>query len=203
MSAGNPVGGSGLPVCPDNETGRDSLVNTTKKTAFGLAGAAGAALLTVGFASPAMADTNTEHSESTDSSSTVTHILTGTELREIFGIGDISNASPIVLAPEVGDVGSGNAIGSGNDVTAPIASGNDTAVGSGNDTAVGNNSGNGNSVGNVSNDVSDVVDTTTDVTGDVSNDVSDIVDDVTGAVDADAIVEDVTDSVDLDSILGR
>ncbi|WBU37046.1 hypothetical protein [Homoserinibacter sp. YIM 151385] len=178
-------------------------MNTTKKTAFGIVGAAGAALLTVGFASPAMAATDVETNDSHDS--TATHLLSGSEFTDLFGIGDVTNASPIALAPEIstGDIASGNATASGNDVTAPVASGNETNAGNGNEANVGNGSGNGNSVGNVTNDVSDVVDTTTDATTDVTTDVKDVVKDVTNAVDADAIVEDVTDSVDLDNILGR
>lgn len=195
-------------------------MNTTKKTAFGLTAATGAALLTVGFAAPAMADTQSSSTDSNDTTATSAlndaNLLDSAAIHDIFGIGDLSNSSPLVLAPQigdiasgsVGDIGSGNALASGNEVTAPVASGNETAVGSGNDTAISDNA-----VGNVTSDVSDVVDTTTDVTSGVSDvvdsttgvtsDVSDIVTDVTNSVDVGGIVTDVTDAVDLDSILGR
>lgn len=162
---------------------------TPKKTILASTGAAAAAVLIVGaFGAPAMADTTSSH-DSTSSWTQTTTDLTST----IEGIvGDISNSSPVVVAPSVGDIGvgdigSGNAVASGNDVTAPIASGNETAVGSGNDTAVGNNSGNGNSVG-----------------GDTSigSEVGDLVDNVTD-LDVDGMVDNILDDVDLNSILGR
>lgn len=87
------------------------------------------------------------------------------------GNGDISNESPVVVAPEVGDVASGNAIGSGNDVQAPVASGNETNVDLGD--AV---------------DVNDLVD------------VNDIVDSTLDEVDVDGLVDDVMGEVDLGSL---
>lgn len=162
----------------------------SKKTAFG-ATAAVAALALTAVAGPAMADDDTTYTSSKSWSS-------------------YSNESPVVIAPEVGfsdvlslgvlngDLFSGNALASGNDITAPVASGNETAVGSGNDTAVGNGSANGNDIGG--DIVTDVVDDVSggDVTSDIGGSVSDIVD---GVVDVDGILEDVTGSLDLGGLL--
>ncbi len=118
----------------------------TKKTAFGLTGAAAATLMVAGFAAPAMADDTTS---SWDYSST----STSTNLADLFRTGDVSNDSPVVLAPSVdaGDVLSGNALLSGNDVSAPVASGNETNV---------SDIGNGTSVsgGDIGTQVDDLVD---------------------------------------------
>lgn len=98
---------------------------------------------------------------------------------DVAGIGDVSNSSPIVVAPQTGDiasgneVGNGNAVGSGNDVTAPIGSGNTTNV----------------DLGDVNNIVTDVVD------------VNGLVNDITNSVDVNGIISDVTGS--LTGILGR
>jgi len=154
--------------------------NITKKTILGTTGVAAAAFMVAGFAAPAMADTTSSHDTTSSWSQTTTSLLDNVSAI----VGDISTSSPVVVAPEIGDIGSGNAVGSGNDITAPIASGNDTAIGSGNDTAVGNNSGNGNSVGG---------DTS------VGSEVGDLVD---GVLDVDGMVNDVLDDVDLNSILG-
>jgi hypothetical protein len=124
----------------------------TKKTAFGLTGAAAATLMVAGFAAPAMADDTTS---SWDYSTT----STSTSLADLFRVGDVSNDSPVVLAPSVdtGDLLSGNALASGNDVSAPVASGNDTAI-----SDIGNVSdiGNGTSVsgGDIGTQVDDLVD---------------------------------------------
>ena len=126
--------------------------NITKKTAFGVTGVAAATLMVAGFATPAMADDTTS---SYDYSST----STSTNLADLFRVGDVSNESPVVLAPSVdaGDVLSGNALLSGNDVSAPVASGNDTAI-----SDIGNVSdiGNGTSVsgGDIGTQVDDLVD---------------------------------------------
>ena len=132
--------------------------NITKKTAFGVTGVAAATLMVAGFATPAMADDTTS---SYDYSST----STSTNLADLFRVGDVSNESPVVLAPSVdaGDVLSGNALLSGNDVSAPVASGNDTTVSDiGNISDVGNVSdiGNGTSVngGDIGTQVDDLVD---------------------------------------------
>lgn len=137
-----------------------------KKTAFGMTGAAAAALLTVGAVAPAMADDHTS-SSSNDTTSSVTKILGDTWT-------DVKTMVPTDVSPEVhiGDVGSGNAIGSGNDTNAPILSGNETAVGSGND--IGTN-------------VSDLVDGSV---GDITGNVSDLVGDATSSVDLGAILGD-------------
>lgn len=136
--------------------------NITKKTAFGLTGAAAATLLVAGFATPAMAD---------DVSSSHDYSSTSTNLADLFRVGDVSNDSPIVLAPSVGtgDVLSGNAVASGNDVTAPVASGNETSVGNVSDI------GNGTSVsgGDIGAEVDDLVDG-----GDIGTNVDDLVGDI-------------------------
>jgi len=150
--------------------------NITKKTILGTTGVAAAAFMVAGFAAPAMADTTSSHDTTSSWSQTTTSLLDNVSAI----VGDISTSSPVVVAPEIGDIGSGNAIGSGNDVTAPITA----PIASGNDTAVGNNSGNGNSVGG---------DTS------VGSEVGDLVD---GVVDVDGLVDDVLADVDLNSILG-
>ena len=141
----------------------------TKKTVFGTIGVAAAGLLALGAAAPAMASTGSDSTWDTTTSSYSStswmkndaHLLT-----DLTGsIGDVSNDSPIVIAPEVGvgdilggDIASGNAVASGNDVTAPVASGNDTPIASGNDTSVGNDAslGNGNSVGTEARDLGNI-----------------------------------------------
>ncbi|WP_394771408.1 hypothetical protein [Lacisediminihabitans sp.] len=185
--------------------------NTTKKTAFGIAGVAAAALLTIGMATPAMASSNDSHTANGTATQTrllgdVTGALGGTDvdgngiglsnfLRGANLGGSASNSSPVVLAPQVGvgDVASGgvlngSAVASDNDVAAPIASGNTTPVASGNDVPVANGSGNT----TVSPDV-----TGNDVTGNsATSSVSDL-------ADVDSILRGVGSSVDLNSILGR
>lgn len=164
----------------------------TKKTAFGITGAAAATLLVGGLTAPAMAAP--QHSVSHGDWTSTSAELSQLDLLESVGVntdllgdvtgGDVSNESPVVVAPEVGvgDIGSGNAIGSGNE------------------TAIGNNIGNGNDVGA---SVSDVVDSTAGVSSSVSDlvdsvtDVSDIVD----SVDVDGMVSDITDDLDLGGIL--
>ena len=175
----------------------------TKKTAFATTGLAAAALLTVGFAGPAMADTSSDSSTSsfTSLSDKDTRGELSSKISHLISTGSLSNESPVVVAPEVGvgdvlgggiltgDLLSGNAVASGNDVTAPvtapIASGNEVTapVASGNDTAVGNNSGNGTSVGEI---------------GDVTSEVGDLVDNVT---DVDGMVDGIIGDIDLQGVL--
>src|SRR5690606_13841835 len=154
-----------------------------KKTAFGITGAAAATLLVGGLTAPAMAapQHSMSHGDSTSTSTELSQFdllesvdLNNDLLGDISG-GDVSNESPVVVAPEVGvgDIGSGNAIGSGNE------------------TAIGNDIGNGNDVGA---NVSDVVDSTTGVTSSVS--------DIVDSVDVDGMVSDITDDLDLGGILG-
>ena len=76
-------------------------------------------------------------------------------------------------------------MGSGNDVTAPLLSGNDTALGNGNDTAIGTVS--GNSVGT---EVSDLVDNATHASVSDIVDISDVIGDISGWVDLKGIFED-------------
>jgi hypothetical protein len=127
-----------------------------KKTAFGLTGAAAAALLTVGTVAPAMADDG-DSTSTNETTSSVTKILNGLDLKSM---------TPVDVSPEVnvGDVASGNAVGSGNDTSAPILSGNDTSVGNGNSSDIGTN-------------VSDLVDGSV---GDIGTNVSDLVDSILG-----------------------
>ena len=171
-------------------------MNISKKTAFG-ATAAAAALIVVGISAPAMADDRSDwngskgwqqisYSERSSSESTTVvapqvdvlggDILTGDILGGEALTGDIANDL-------VGDIGNGNAVASGNEVNAPIVSGNETAVGNGNDTAIGNVS----DVADVS-DIGNVSDTS------VGTEVSDLVDSVVGT--------EVSDIVDVDEILG-
>lgn len=140
----------------------------TKKTALVLTGAAAAGLLTLGAVAPAMADSGDDNSSS--STTSATKILGDVTAHDF--LGDVSNSSPVGIAPQVGDVASGNAVGSGNDVSAPLVSGNETSVG------------NGTSVG------TDVVDLVDSSVGDISGDVSDIVGDATSGIDLGAILGD-------------
>lgn len=143
----------------------------TKKTAFGATAAA--ALVVAGFASPAMADDST------------------TLTKGYSSVSERVTEFPIVVAPEVdalgggigndllggihtGDIGSGNAVASGNDVTAPLLSGNETSVGNGT---------------SVSNEVGDLVDS---VVSDLV-DVDGIVDDVTSSIDLDGMLTGILD----------
>jgi hypothetical protein len=158
-------------------------VNTTKKTAFGIAGAAAATLLTVGFAAPAMADTSSDSSttESMSSWSSVTDLTN--DLTTALSTGDLFT-TPVVIAPNVdtgdlsvGDVASGNQapIASGNEVAAPVASGNETSVTA--PVASGNETGNGNSVANPTTDTS-----VGDLTSNIGTEVQDLVGGVTGGL---------------------
>ena len=147
-------------------------MNISKKTAFG-ATAAAAALVVVGAAAPAMASDGDYSNLTKWSSSTSTnHSTTNT-----------------VVTPDVdvlgGDILNGNGVGSGNEFTTPLLSGNDTAIGNGNDTAIGNVSGN-----DVSTDVSDLFDnsSTSSVTDFV--DVQDILGNVSGSLGLNGMFED-------------
>lgn len=130
----------------------------SKKTAFGITVAASAALV-VGFAAPAMASTShntplgggSTHS-STSSSSRVTQAQLDALRTVTTGVtgGNVSAWTPLVVSPEigVGDVASGNAVGSGNDI--PLLSGNTVSapVASGDETGIANNDANGSANGN-------------------------------------------------------
>ena len=151
-------------------------MNISKKTAFG-ATAAAAALVVVGAAAPAMASDG-DHSEYSKWSSrtSTSHETTNT-----------------VVAPDVDILGGGilnGDIGNGNDVAAPVLSGNDTAVGSGNDTAIGNVSGNSIDGNNVDSEVSDLVDNATHTSVSDFVDVDDIIGDVSGWVNLEGMFED-------------
>lgn len=174
----------------------------TKKTAFGITGAAAATLMVVGFAGPAMADDSSSSDYTSSSTST-----TATSLSDLFRTGDVSNSSPFVLAPSVdtGDIGSGNALLSGNDVSAPVASGNDIPVLSGNDTAVSD-------IGNVSDVANPVVNDVANPTvegGDISGgdvnggDIGTSVDDLVDGGDIGANVDNLVGDILGDAGLGR
>jgi hypothetical protein len=158
----------------------------SKKSVFVLATAGAATALVAGLAAPAMASVSHESSpanHSTHSTSSTSTESTATQaqldaLRGVttgIGTGTASNWSPVVVSPSLnapvstGDVGSGNAIASGNDV--PVLSGNDVQVPvlSGNDTAVGNNDANGNLTGDINTSVSNLVNS---LTKDVGNNAS-------------------------------
>ncbi len=142
-------------------------MNTRKKTALGILGAAATTAFVLGATAPALADDTTQ-SWSADTTQTKTRIL------ESLGL---SNESPVVVAPEVstGDVHTGDVLSgvlSGNDV------GNDNVVGSANDTAIG--SGNHTAIDGVDLDASDLFDSTV---GDVTGDVSDLLDELDVTLD--------------------
>jgi len=142
------------------------------KTAIG-ATAAAATLALVGVAGPAMASDGDYTSISKWSSrSDTSHSTTNTVIAPQISVGN-------------GDLLNGNSVGSGNDVTAPLLSGNDTALGNGNDTAIGTVS--GNSVGT---EVSDLVDNATHASVSDIVDISDVIGDISGWVDLKGIFED-------------
>ena len=150
----------------------------TKKTALGITGAAAATLMVAGFATPAMADDTTSSWDYSSSTST-----TATSLADLFRTGDVSNDSPIVLAPSIGDVGNGNAMLSGNDVSAPVASGNETVL---NDIASGNSA---SDIGNVS-DIGNGNGTSVSG-GDIGASVDDLVDGGDIGANVDGLVGDI------------
>ena len=140
----------------------------TKKSAFGITTVAAATALVAGFAAPAMASTGHDGSfgggtdkvtktsstsnNTSDTSSSTSNIQDRAQgFRDLTsslfdGDTSTSNWSPVEISPTIGigDVASGNAVGSGNDV--PLLSGNDTAAG--NEDGNGNSTGNGDAVGN-------------------------------------------------------
>ncbi len=137
-------------------------MNTRKKTALGILGAAATAAFVAGAATPALADDTTQ-SWSNDMTTTKTRILETL---------DLSNESPVVVNPEVatGDVHTGDILSgvlSANEV------GNSNVVGSGNDSAIG--SGNTTAVDGIDAQVDDVVDSTV---GDITGSVDDILGDL-------------------------
>ena len=168
----------------------------SKKSAFGIATVGAAAALVAGFAAPAMASVGhdapmashlTHTTSSTKSDSTTTQAWSDA-LRNVntgVGTGTASNWSPVVVSPSLnapvstGDVGSGNAVLSGNQV--PVLSGNDVQAPllSGNETAVGNNDGNGNLTGGINTSVNNLVNSLTKDVGNSSSSTSS-----TGIVDS-------------------
>jgi hypothetical protein len=183
----------------------DTELIMMKKTAFGITGVAAAALLTIGATTPAFAsglgDDHGTGGHSSYSSST-TNATKSFDVRNIDYKYQQESWSPIVVAPSVtvGDVASGDLSGnevgndvangdtvgsndpvaSGNQVTAPIASGNETPIASGNDTTVsGNAVGSGNTDNLLSGDsISTMVKNTT---SDIGNTVSNTVNSITGS----------------------
>jgi hypothetical protein len=162
----------------------------------------GAAALAAGIALPA----NAQERDWSDESSTTTVTSSFDAFRawvqdNVLGSGNDLTAGNLgidgglVDGPLISDVGNGAVLSgnhapvlSGNEVTAPVASGNDTSVeapvGSGNKVGNGNSTGNGNVVGS-GNDTGVSL-------GDIGADVDDLVGDITG---------DVDDLVDVDSML--
>ncbi|HEY1530660.1 MAG TPA: hypothetical protein VGF80_07590 [Galbitalea sp.] len=180
----------------------------SKKSAFGIATVGAAAALVAGFAAPAMASTtHAVHDSSYSSKSKSTTESTNKDmtsasawadaLRNVstgIGTGTASNWSPVVVSPSLnapisaGDIGSGNALLSGNEV--PVLSGNDVQAPllSGNDTAIGNNDGNVSNVGNG------------DLTGGINTSVNNLVNSLTKDVGNNSSSTSSTGIVD--SILG-
>jgi hypothetical protein len=180
--------------------------NITKKSALGITIVAATTMIVAGFAAPAMAsashdsslDGHAAHSvSSTKSDSTTNSQWTTTQsqldaLRTIttgIGTGTASNSSPVVVAPSLsapvstGDIGSGDAVASGNET--PVLSGNTVSVPvlSGNETAAGNNDangvGNGDLTGGINASVNNLVNSLTKDVGNSSSSTSS-----TGIVDS-------------------
>jgi hypothetical protein len=177
----------------------------SKKSAFGIATVGAAAALVAGFAAPAMASvghdtshanrsthsvSSTKSASSTKTDSTVTQAQLDA-LRDVttgIGTGTASSVSPVVVSPSLsapvstGDIGSGNAIASGDQV--PVLSGNTVAVPvlSGNETAAGNNDGNTDLTGSIGTSVSNLVTSLTENTNQSSftTSVSGIIDSALG-----------------------
>ena len=167
----------------------------TSKALAGATAFGAATLLAIGAAAPAMADDSSSTDvrgyagDATATAELIERITSNLVVSDVLGgtldggdvnggditggdtsIGDLGGDLVAPIAPEVGDVdlggvGNGNAVGSGNELNAPIGSGNSVEV------------------GDITGGISDVVD------------VNDIVDDVTNSVDVDGIVSDVTGSL--------
>ena len=164
--------------------------NMTRAGLLGTAGIGAAALAVAGFALPATADddisswssdqthTSVEGIESFDAFQTLLDDLIDTYGNETT-TGDVGIDGGLVDGPLVSDIGNGPVL-SGNDVSAPVGSGNDTSVGSGNEVGNGNVVGSGNDTG-VS--VGDVGAEVGDLTGDIGAQVGDLVGDVSTDVD--------------------
>ena len=168
--------------------------NMTRAGLLGTAGIGAAALAVAGFALPATADddisswssdqthTSVEAIESFDAFQTLLDDLIDTYGNETT-TGDVGIDGGLVNGPLVSDIGNGPVL-SGNDVSAPVGSGNDTSVdapvGSGNEVGNGNVVGSGNDTG-VS--VGDVGAEVGDLTGDIGAEVGDLVGDVSTDVD--------------------
>jgi hypothetical protein len=164
--------------------------NISKKSVIGIATIGAATALVAGLAAPAMASAGHDSSlanrgalgtSSTRTESTATQAQLDA-LRNVttgIGTGTASNWSPVVVSPSLdapvstGDIGSGNAIASGNQV--PLLSGNDTAIG--------NNDANGDLTGGINTSVSDLVTSLTKDAGNTSSttSASGIIDSVLGS----------------------
>lgn len=156
-------------------------MNIRTKTAVGILGATATAALAVGVASPALAGDHrspatTGHGGDHASSSTWSQHDYWSQRETTLTGGDISNESPVVVAPQVhtgdilgGGILNGNEVGNG----AVVASGNDAAIGSGNTTGIAG-------VEGVDVDASDLVDSTL---GDLTGSVGDLLDDIEVTLD--------------------
>lgn len=168
----------------------------TKTGLLGTAGIGAVALAVTGFALPASADDSTT-TTSSDQTHTSVEALESLEVFQTWiddfiathgnntNAGNVGVDGGVVNGPLVGDVANGPIL-SGNDT--PIASGNEVnaPVGSGNDVNVEAPVGSGNEVGNGnSSDVStgDVGTEVGDLTNNIGADVSDVVGDVSSDVD--------------------
>lgn len=184
----------------------------TKAGMFGTAGIGAVALAVTGFALPASAD---DHTTTTSSDETHTSVE-ALESLEVFqtwiddfiaangndtNAGNVGVDGGLINGPVVSDVANGpilsgndTPIASGNDVSAPVGSGNDVSVeapvGSGNEVGNGNSVGNGTDVGTevgngteTNTGVGDVGAEVGDLTSDIGTDVSDLVSDVSSDVD--------------------
>lgn len=153
-------------------------MNTFKKSAIVVTGAAAACLMALGASAPAFASGG--HGGGSYQWNDWSRAYSSSEVTK----------TNVVVAPDLdvltGDIGNGNVIGSGNDTLNGNLSGNETAIGNGNETAIGNVS----DVADVSDvgNVSDVVDNVTNVTDVV--DVDDILSDISGWVNLEGMFED-------------
>jgi hypothetical protein len=164
----------------------------TKTGLMGTAGIGAVALAVTGFALPASAD-DTTTTTSSDETHTSVEALESLDVFQTWindfiathgnntNAGNVGVDGGVVNGPLVSDVANGPIL-SGNDVSAPVGSGNDVSVeapvGSGNEVGNGNNVGNGNTgVGDVGAEVGDL-------TSNIGTDVSDLVGDVSSDVDS-------------------
>ena len=178
--------------------------NMTRAGLLGTAGLGAVALAVTGFALPASAD---DHTSSADETRTSVDGLNSLDAFQAWvhdaiaanenetNAGNIGIDGGLVNGPLVSDIGNGAILSgndtpvlSGNDVSAPVGSGNDVGIeapiGSGNDVGNGNVVGSGNDTGVTVGDVgAEVGNVTSDITSDIGAEVDDLVGDVSSEVD--------------------